>query len=355
MVAFEPCQSGAGDEHMPRAKIRGLTPRRLAVLQAVVEEHIAHGEPVSSATVRSRHSVDASPATIRLDMAALERMGLLDKPHTSSGRVPTARGYRTYVEHLQQPRLGPREETVLRSELRKAAGPMDAVSVAARVVAELTRLATLAAFPLAQDIRLQEIQLRPVSGRMVLASYLLTDGRTGEALVQVDQSVSDELLASWREAAARLRGARLHELASAAAWHPVPDRVWRSIVEQIAPRAGVRVIFEGASHLAAQPEFGGQFRLADLLSLMEHRGRVYCMLASTAPASGTQTLIAPRDMGEGLLNCALVVSAFGPRNRGGRLAVLGPIRMHYRRSIAAAAAAAELLEEKWAEAEQPTA
>ena len=74
--------------------------RKKKILQAIVEEYIETAEPVSSKALVEKHGIDYSSATIRNDMAELEKIGLLDKPHTSAGRIPSAQGYRYYVDEL---------------------------------------------------------------------------------------------------------------------------------------------------------------------------------------------------------------------------------------------------------------
>ena len=79
---------------------KDLDERKKKVLQAIVEEYINTAEPVSSGSITKGHGLDYSSATIRNDMAQLESIGFLDKPHTSAGRVPSAEGYRYYVNEL---------------------------------------------------------------------------------------------------------------------------------------------------------------------------------------------------------------------------------------------------------------
>ena len=81
-----------------------LDDRKKKILQAIVEEYINTAEPVSSKALIAKFDLNCSSATIRNEMADLEKKGLLDKMHTSSGRVPSAKGYRYYVDHLMKPR-----------------------------------------------------------------------------------------------------------------------------------------------------------------------------------------------------------------------------------------------------------
>ena len=80
-----------------------LTARRIEILKAIVEEFIATAEPVGSKTLVDKYKLPYSSATIRNDMATLELMGYLEKPHTSAGRVPSNKGYQFYCEHLLRP------------------------------------------------------------------------------------------------------------------------------------------------------------------------------------------------------------------------------------------------------------
>ncbi len=118
-------------------------------------------------------------------------------------------------------------------------------------------------------------------------------------------------------------------------------------MEHLTDRLGVQLTFEGAAHLAARPEFAASQKLAQLLMAAQNTALVYRLLASVNPGEGTRTLIGSADMGAHWSGCALVISAFGPGGRTGRLAVLGPMRMNYNRSIAAARTAARLLDETW--------
>ncbi len=77
-----------------------MNDRKKEILQAIIEEYIRTAEPVSSNAIVSKYGIDCSSATVRNEMAELEKLGFLDKPHTSAGRVPSAKGYRFYVDEL---------------------------------------------------------------------------------------------------------------------------------------------------------------------------------------------------------------------------------------------------------------
>jgi len=318
------------------------------VLRAVVREYVKDDKPVGSETVRARHHVRASSATIRLDMAALSEMGLFSQPHSSSGRIPTASGYRAYVRHLPSPRLDSRGEVLLRAPLRKAQDLTEALAMVTRALADLTQLVALATPPIAGGLRLDSVKLRHVSAQMVLLAYSLSDGTRGEALVPLQDAAPAHSVDEWRRALEGLEPIGVESLAASAP-PAVPEPVWRALVEDILRHVGMLVISQGASHLATKPEFSTHLSLADLLALIGNPGRAYALLTRVQPGQETRTLIDGADTGDQLRDCALVVGSFGGEaSRSGRVAVLGHMRMHYDRSIAATAHAAGLLDDAWA-------
>lgn len=323
------------------------------MLRAVVRDYVQYGRPVGSQTVGRRYGIKASSATIRLDMSVLVSMGLLRQPHTSSGRIPTASGYRTYVRNLPVQRLDSRDGVLLRSQVRKAQDPTEALVMATRTLADLTQLAALAAPPLPMRLRLTSLGLRQVSDRMVLLSYVLSDGTCGEVLAHLEASASDEQVGFWRQAIEDLGTPQVASLASLPCPVRLPEEVWQSLVEHVLGRVGAMTVFQGISHLAAQPEFSSRISLADLLALVENHGRIYSLLSRAAPEAGATALIDAADTGGHLPHCSLIVSAFGPSgSRSGRVAVLGPMRMHYDRALAATTEAARLLDRSWAASDE---
>src|SRR5947208_13461609 len=126
--------------------------RGLAVLGGIVEGYFATEEPVGSKALVERHGLGVSPATVRNDMAALEEAGLIAQPHTSAGRIPTDRGYRYFVELLQQEEreLAPGERRTLRQQFQQlAASGAEAPHLGATVLARALRSAAVATRPAA--------------------------------------------------------------------------------------------------------------------------------------------------------------------------------------------------------------
>src|SRR5438309_4695958 len=134
------------------AKADGLNERARRILSSIVRDHIEGGEPVGSHAIARRPEVDCSSATVRAVMADLEALGFLEKPHTSAGRIPTARGYRYYVDvllHVKPPL--PAERQLIEQRTHEAGSQVDGLMVeASRILHRLTRHAGVVASPRAE-------------------------------------------------------------------------------------------------------------------------------------------------------------------------------------------------------------
>ncbi len=126
-----------------------MTERQAMVLGLIVREHVALGQPVGSHWLVAHYDLGVSSATVRNEMAALEELGLLSQPHTSSGRVPTVAGYRLFVERLMRhAALDPAERRAIRQQFRQAGGDAERwLRLAAAAVARASGAAGLVAVP----------------------------------------------------------------------------------------------------------------------------------------------------------------------------------------------------------------
>lgn len=334
---------------MPRPRLEGLTPRRRLVLETVIRRWIATGEPVSSAAVRAISGLRDSPATLRNDLAALEAMGLLAQQHRFSGRVPTPAGYRVFLEHLPQPTLRPADSAWLRSTLRRARDLSAAVVAAAKAVASLTKLASMASPPVTRRVEIESVSLSRVSAEVALTTFRLNTGQTGRVLCHLRAPADERKFAAWAEALSRLAGMAVFSLSTAEAPEGLPAEVWQPLAEamlEAAPVADVTV--EGAGHLLSCPDLQATDALGDLLALIGDRSRSYALLARGKRTATPQALVGPLAAGSGLEACSMVIGFFGPKGEeAGRLAVLGPMRMDYERALAAVADTTAVLSDAW--------
>ena len=158
-----------------------LDERKKRVLQAIVEEYISTAEPVSSNALTENHGLQCSSATIRNEMSELEKNGFLDKTHTSSGRIPSAKGYRYYVDELINDKdISLEEIKYISSKLETKVNEIeDLTKITANTISEVTHYTTVSIGPKTKTQLIEEIKFVLLGTRMMMA-VILTDSRTNQ-------------------------------------------------------------------------------------------------------------------------------------------------------------------------------
>ena len=178
------------------ALLQSLAPRQRQVLQIVTEEFVAHVKPVGSKMIARDWDLGVSPATIRNDLAHLERMGLLSKTHTSSGRVPTLLGYRLYVTHLigeQQLSVAKRQTIRAQFEVMRK-DSRNWLQDATQTLASVSHSLALATELQFVTQRLKHIELISVQERQVLMVMVMEAGHVQQQMLEVQQGMNQDAL-----------------------------------------------------------------------------------------------------------------------------------------------------------------
>ena len=316
-----------------------LDDRRSIVLQALVEEYIRTGQPVSSRAVLKKCSVEVSSATIRNDLAKLESYGFVTQPHTSAGRVPTPAGYRYYVDHCSPTKLRSATRDRIESFF---AGFHEELSKLLRqtsgLLSEISHYPAVVMGPGFGDEVIQGLHLVHLGGPVVMAVTIGVTGRVGQVVVKLTFNPSDNeldhaealLVESFEGSTIAAGSDRVTDLSP----DQVADRVLR-IVNSVA--GSVR----GSADATRELYVGGTSQLASLwkdlaqvhtmLELLEQQQHVRQLFDSDAEGTsvrlGAETELVDADF-------AVVSTAFSVGGTGrGRIGVLGPMRMDYRRAI----------------------
>jgi len=333
-----------------------LDERKALILRAIVEDHVRTGQPVGSRSVARRYRLGVSPATVRNEMADLEEMGYLDKPHTSSGRIPSDKGYRFYVDQLM-PEIGITEEesslieSLCRSKIR------DVVSLLremVRIVSETTNYLAFILGPEYETTTYKAIHLLPAGYTKALLIIMSDAGFVENCLIDVPPMSKEEI-----EYISAMLTRNLCDIAL----DKVEDRAWAlmheetsryvRIVDQVVEflrslvREGEksdRLYMGGAANLLSQPEFKDVNKVKDLFSAIENEDLIHTISKrnqETDPAVtiGTESQI---DL---IKDLSVVYGAFRAGKSEGRIGLLGPRRMNYARAIAVV----RLCEEKLSE------
>ena len=175
--------------------------RRLDVLRAIVTDYVETQEPVGSKSLVERHCLGVSAATIRNDMSALEEEGYICQPHTSAGRVPTDKGYRYFVDQIDQIKpLSVPERRAITEFFTTSQGIEDVMENTVRLLAHLTHQTAVVEFrdfKQSQLRHLELVRLGSASSRKILAVIIADSGRVDQVLVEVPQDISDQELRSF--------------------------------------------------------------------------------------------------------------------------------------------------------------
>lgn len=171
-----------------------LDERKRKILKEIVDEYIESAEPVSSAVIVEKYEQDISSATVRNDMAELEKAGYLEKPHTSAGRIPSAKGYRLYVDELlKYDNISLEEIKYIQEKLEtKANGLEELIRIATTTLSEITHYTTVSIGPKTSKQIIEEIKFVLLGSRMLMGIVVTDTGLVRETIIKFDEDITEE-------------------------------------------------------------------------------------------------------------------------------------------------------------------
>ena len=171
-----------------------LDDRKKRILQAIVDEYVNTAEPVSSGAISKKKGLDFSSATIRNEMSELEKSGYLEKTHTSSGRIPSEKGYRYYVDELlKDDNISLEEIKYISDKLETKVNEIEELTkIAANTISEVTHYTTLSIGPKNDEQIIEEIKFVPLGQRMIMAVILTESGLVKETIIKFDEDITDK-------------------------------------------------------------------------------------------------------------------------------------------------------------------
>ncbi|HMS77776.1 heat-inducible transcriptional repressor HrcA [Gordonia sp. (in: high G+C Gram-positive bacteria)] len=337
--------------------------RRFAILRAIVTDYVSTQEPVGSKNLVDRHKLGVSSATVRNDMAVLEAEGYIAQPHTSSGRVPTDKGYRLFVDRISEVKpLSPAERRAILSVLDSGVDLDDVLRRSVKLLAQLTRQVAIIQYPVLSSATVRHLEVVSLSPSRLLLVVITDNGRVEQRMVTLSADIDERDSARLRDMfSVALHGQRLEAASAAVAElaNQAPDdirhhvvRVATVLVETLVERGDDRLILGGTSNLARSasdftPLLGG---MDSVLEALEEQVVVLKLLAHTQQVGGVTVQIGEETQTENLRGTAVVSTGYGASGTVfGGVGVLGPTRMDYPGTIASVAAVAKYVGEVLAE------
>jgi heat-inducible transcriptional repressor len=334
-----------------------LSPRAEALLKALVERYISDGQPVGSRTLAKDLGNELSPATIRNVMADLEELGLIVSPHTSAGRIPTALGYRVFVDTLLKVRpLDARELRRMEGELSAAPDPQQLMESASSLLSQITRLAGIVMLPRQEQNAVRQIEFLQLSANRVLAILVTQEGRVHNRVIVTDRPYSPaELVEAANFFNATYAGRELAEvkrvlLAAMQQDSDVMQRAMRTAMTMARhmfaddAEQGPELVVRGESNLLEVPELGDVNKLRRLFDAFNTKRDLLHLLDQCLRTNGVQIFIGGESGYSALEECSVVAAPYQVDGQiVGMLGVIGPTRMSYQQVIPIVDVTARLL------------
>ena len=315
-----------------------LTERKKRILRAIIESYIQSAEPVGSKAIAASIDMEVSSATIRNEMADLEAMGLLEKPHTSAGRIPSPKGYRLYVNELmERQRLSIAETERINQSLQMRMEELDRViSQAGRAVSSLMNYPAYVAATGKKQMTARRFELLPVDEHSCIVVMMMGDNRVKSQLLRMQLKVDTEqmptlvnlLNSNFTGISADEMNRRLMDVSE-----QVTPQMFLLLSQTIAyaadvlEEAGQKEVFTvGTSQLLKLPEFRDADKAHQLMSFLSD-SKENLPVPDEGPM---KILIGPENVSEALQDTSVVVASYDIGNdMRGLIGVVGPTRMDY--------------------------
>lgn len=336
--------------------------RRFQVLRAIVADYVSTKEPIGSKTLVDRHNLGVSSATVRNDMAVLEAEGYITQTHTSSGRVPTDKGYRQFVDRIAEVKpLSSAERRAILQFLESGVDLDDVLRRGVRLLAQLTRQVAVVQYPTISSSSVRHLEVVGLTPARLLLVLITDSGRVDQRLVELGDVIDDDGLARLRDLlGTALSGKRLAaaSIAVSELAEDAPDdlrdaviRCTTVLVETLVEHPEERLVLGGTANLtrnAADFEAHGGMHgsLRTVLEALEEQVVVLKLLTAGHDAGRVTVRIGEETQVEEMRNASVVSTGYGAAGTVfGGLGVLGPTRMDYPGTIASVATVARYIGE----------
>lgn len=320
-----------------------LDKRKKEILQAVIDEYINTAEPVSSATLVKKYGLDYSSATVRNELAELENIGYLDKPHTSAGRVPSEKGYRFYVDELlNDDDISVEEIKYIQSKLSTKVNEIeDLTKIATTTLSEITHYTTVAIGPKNNMQIIEEIKFVLLGTRMLMAVIITDGGLVKETIIKYDEDITESQVETLNNLFnSKLKGKPLSKIDKPMEEYILSEITYsvdviKPIIEQLNKviEEESKLYLEGANKSFDLPEFKSLEIAKNFVNVLDEKDLVIDMLNS-GMAKDINVYIGEENDNEQLKDFSVVTFKHSVGDKDlGTIGIIGPKRMDYSKVI----------------------
>ena len=318
-----------------------LSERKLKILQAIIADFIRTAEPVGSRTISKNYDLGVSPATIRNEMSDLEEMGYLTHPHTSSGRVPSEKAYRLYVnEMMRKPELSAAEKDAIAAQLHSNVTELEKiVQRAAHILSEITNLTAFAMTPKQDKDTLKYVNLLPVDEHTVVLMIISESGRVSNTSVHMNRPVSEDTLRLLAKTMTyNYRGKTLSEAltfdiikafkSDAESMAMFEHDIVPNFVRTLEDMLNVNLYMDGLTNIFSIPEYNDLDKAKLFLEMVSRKEDFTKTLINRD--NGVIITIGNENQNELMQDCSLITATYHVDGKMvGKIGVVGPTRMRY--------------------------
>ena len=322
-----------------------LGERKVKILDAIIRNYLATGEPVGSRTISKYTDLNLSSATIRNEMSDLEELGYIVQPHTSAGRIPSDKGYRFYVDHLMEEK--DREVKEMKDFVIEKTEKMDQVlKQVAKMLANNTNYATLVSAPTYSTNKIKFIQLSNVDDSHILAVIVLNSNIVKNQMIEVGEQLDNETILKLNILLnTALNGLSLQEInlgtiaklkEQAGIHSTIVGDVLDALAQTLSENEDLQIYTSGATNILKYPELSDAENSTSLLSTFEEKDELLNLVTESLSddqnenGNGIQVYIGNEAPVQTMKDCSIVTATYDlGEGVKGTIGIVGPKRMDY--------------------------
>jgi heat-inducible transcriptional repressor len=330
-----------------------LDERKLKILQAIIRNYLETGEPVGSRTISKYTDLNLSSATIRNEMSDLEELGYIIQPHTSSGRIPTDKGYRLYVDQMmseKEEELGKATNEVkeMQKMLLDREDKLEAVlKQMAKMLAANTNYATMISAPQVRGNKLKFIQLSRVDAGQLLTTIVVEGNVIKNSIIPVAEPLDDETILKLNILLnTNLNGLTIGEInlamisnlkQQAGIYADVVADILDAVGDAIKDDENIEIYTSGANNIFKYPELSDNQKASELITTFEEKQLLTELVNDTLTdetGTGIQVYIGNETPVKTMKDCSVVTATYElEEGMKGTIGIIGPKRMDYDKVI----------------------
>lgn len=325
-----------------------LDERKLKVLYAIINSYILSAEPIGSRTISKHYDLGVSSATIRNEMSDLEELGLLNKPHSSAGRIPSDKGYRLYVDSLMKLDhfiLDENKKDKIKKILINESQELEhLLQNSARVLSEITSYTALAISPQLRTSKVKHIQLVPIDSNQILLLIVNDSDIVKNSIFKLDKPISPNHLNTISNFLnKKLKGLSFEEMShlfdlgifkELYDFRHVLDKLIPILSKSIENNENIDLYSEGITRILNFPEYKDIDKAKSIISFIEDKELVMDMLMKNSFTQDINIIIGNENNYSQLKDCSIITATYRIGGKTiGKIGVIGPTRMDYYKLI----------------------